>query len=536
MQRQGAAMYGGFLIVVWAVLGGVLMLKGGLYIAKHEGDTMHLIDIVLRQAQGEWPHLDIATPIGFLATAPIALFVHFGWGVGMSMLAAQVLVAALLVPAIWWVGASRLQTGWAMVFGALCLGLSMALVHGESQPSISVSMHYNRWAWALAFLAISVALLPSLNRRNAVADGMVLGLAIAALALIKVTYVAAFLPPILLALVLRRDWTAIGVALGAGLVVIVVVTLTAGLDFWGAYLNDLLTVVHSETRPQPGHALKGVIAAPAYLGGSFAAIVSVMLLRQAGRSNEGLVLLLLIPGFFYVTYQNFGNDPQWLYLLGVLLFALRPAAGTTNPMGWDMRQALSLAGCAVFMLGLPSALNLAFSPFRHLATAEAEYGPMFPRSDPHGDIHVLTARNNQPTGTIRQPIIGLDRPADPDDVPTLLLGQPLPECDLAGGTITVFDGMARDLEAAGYGGTALFGADLLTSYWLFGDFQPLRGAAPWRYDGLPGVQDATHLLVPLCPLDRRSRAGVVKAFEEGGYRLSEVRRNDVYVLLEISAP
>ncbi|SNT18405.1 glycosyltransferase family 87 protein [Tropicimonas sediminicola] len=537
MQRQGAAVFAGFLIVAWAVLSVVLLVKGGLYIAKHEGDTMHLIDIVLRQAGGEWPHLDFMTPIGLLATAPIAALVGLGWGVGMAMLGAQVLVAGLFLLPIWWVGASRLQTGWALVFGAICLGLSLALVHGEPQPSLSVSMHYNRWAWALAFMAIATAILPPVNRQSSVADGLVMGLSVAALALIKVTYVAAFLPAIVVALLLRRDWTALGVAIAAGLGVVAVVTLAAGPAFWGAYLSDLLTVTGSDTRPHPGHELNGVIAAPAYLGGSFAALASVVLLRQAKRQDAGLVLLLLVPGFFYVTYQNFGNDPQWLYLLGVLLFALRPEPGIRNGFGWDMRQALALAGCAVFMLGLPSALNLGFSPFRHFFANAGLYQPMFPRSEQQDDIFVLTSRNAQPTGTVKRPVIGLDLPEPEETVPpAILLGETLPECELSGGTITIYDGMARDIEQAGFAGAALYGADLLTSYWLFGDFRRLPGGAPWRYDGLPGIEHASHLVVPLCPLDRRSRTSTIEGLEAAGYGMVERHRTEGYILLELQAP
>ncbi|RYH09452.1 glycosyltransferase family 87 protein [Tropicimonas sp. IMCC6043] len=539
MQRRGQIAFGGFLIVVWAGLSWVLLAKGGLYIAKHEGDTMHLIDMVLRQADGEWAHLDYMSPIGFLATAPIALFVELGFGVGMAILAAQALVGGLLLLPIFWVGISRLKTAWAMVFGALCLVLCMALVHGEAQPSISVSMHYNRWAWALAFLAISIAILPPVQRENRTLDGLILGLAVAGMALIKVTYVAAFLPGVLLALVLRRQFRAMRVAVLAGLAVAVLVTLFAGPAFWFAYLGDVLTVTGSETRPQPGLSLNGVIAAPAYLGGSIAALVAVVLLRQAGRATEGLILLVLVPGFFFVTYQNFGNDPQWLYLLGVLLFALRPAPGTTNAHGWDMRQALALAGCAIFMLGLPSAINLAFSPFRHLASSEDEFVPMFARSEQHGDIFAMPARNATPTGTIKLPVLveaARAGESEEDDGPTLLLGEELPECGLAGGTVTVYDGIVRDLETSGFAGITPLGADLLASYWLFGDLGRLEGGAPWRYAGLPGVESASHLLVPLCPLDRKARKSMIEAMAAGGYGLKEVHRNEVYVLLEIEAP
>ena len=45
------------------------------------------------------------------------------------------------------------------------------------------------------------------------------------------------------------------------------------------------------------------------MGCSLAIIAAVIFLRQAGRQVEGLALLVLMPGCFYVAYQNFGNDP-----------------------------------------------------------------------------------------------------------------------------------------------------------------------------------------------------------------------------------
>ena len=114
---------GGFLVAVLARLSrSVTLAKGGFYIGKHEGDTLHLLQIVLREAQGQWPHLDFQTPIGVLATAPIALFVRLGARRRARDPACQVLVAAVALPAIWRVAASRFRGVWAYVFGALRAG------------------------------------------------------------------------------------------------------------------------------------------------------------------------------------------------------------------------------------------------------------------------------------------------------------------------------------------------------------------------------------------------------------------------------
>ena len=76
-----------FLIAVLCLFGGLPFAKGALYIAQHEGDTLHLADIVFREVQGQWPHLDFMTPIGLLATAPITLFIWAGLGFGYAFFA-----------------------------------------------------------------------------------------------------------------------------------------------------------------------------------------------------------------------------------------------------------------------------------------------------------------------------------------------------------------------------------------------------------------------------------------------------------------
>ncbi|NDR55956.1 hypothetical protein [Aliiruegeria sabulilitoris] len=534
--RKGIVAFSLFLAGFWALLAGALLAKGGFYIGKHEGDTIHLADLVLRQAAGEWAHLDYMTPIGVLATAPMAFFAAQGMGLGMSILAAQAAVGALLLVPIWWIGVTRLQAGWAMLYGAICLVMTMALVHGEPLPGISISMHYNRWAWVLSFLAIATVLLPpqgrGTGRAGRVADGLILGLCVAGLALIKVTYVAAFLPAILAGLLIRRDWRALKTALVAGLLVILLLTILAGPGFWLAYFGDMISVATEGDRLYPQASLTGVIIAPAYLGGSFLAIFSVILLRQCGRQEEGLILLLLVPGFFYATFQNFGNDPQWMYLLGVLMLALRPEPGVENGWGWNMRLAVTLAACAAFALSLPSALNLTFSPFRHLALNPAEYDLLLPAKPEHDDIFFAKERNERPYGEISRPLAG----ADLEDPPVMLLGEQLPVCALERGTVTYLDAVGREIEAAGFAGRAIYHADLMSGIWLFGDFQRLHGAAPWRYSGLPGFEEAEFLLVSFCPIVRVSRDGILSEVAKTGVGLAEVYRGDDFLLLEIQRP
>lgn len=540
MSRSNGAALGAFLLAVVVLLAGVTLAKGGFYIAKHEGDTLHLTQMVLRMASGEWPHLDFQTPIGVLAMAPIALFVKLGWGIGHALLLSQVLVAVVALPAIWWVAFSRFAPLWGAVFGGFSLVMILALVHGETEFSTSFSMHYNRWAWALSFLAIALAVLPARGVKSAVADGFVIGLALAALVLIKVTYAVAFLPPILVALMVLRAWRTIRVGALAGLALAAVVTLAVGTPlFWLAYLRDLATVAASDVRPQPGLGWSAILSAPAFLGGNLVTVGAVILLRQAGRMCEGLVLLLLVPGFAYVTYQNFGNDPQWIGLVALLLVMLEPAREIRNAMGWNVTKGIGLAAVACFAFAAPSALNLIYSPFRHLRTDTAEYLPILPGPGAHEDLYTGALRAQQVVGKV-----ALDGPGsafaaytDPqvrDDTLAGFRGETLPECSIDVGMVAWFRAISDDLKASGLAdGTSAFVADVLSSYWLYGAFKPLEHGAPWYYGGLPGFENADYLLVPLCPLSPRVRKLVLAAVDAAGAELDEVRRTETYILFAI---
>ncbi len=537
MNRPNRAILMGFLTLVVLVLAGVTLSKGGFYINKHEGDTLHLLQMVLRMAQGDWPHLDFVTPIGVFSFLPIVAFLKAGFGVGHAILWSQVLVAVLFLPAIWWVSFSRFKGGWAYLFGAAVLVLILALVHGEGVRAVSISMHYNRWAWAAAFLVIATIFVPNEGKNRPVADGMVVGFGMAAMALIKVTYFAGFALPVLVGLAGRKAGMTVLWAFISGLAVMAAVTLAAGMGFWSAYLNDLIAVSSGNVRTQPSLPFLSVIGAPAYMGGSLVLVSGVILLRQAGRGLEGLILLTLVPSFFYVTYQNFGNDPQWLGLLGMMLFVTLPSGGVRNSLGWNLHKALMLTATAALIMALPSFFNLAYSPFRHMRAVIEDHSPVLPGSGVHEDLQTAQIRANRIDGRI-----ALDGPGTPfmaftdaemRDENYEFQGETLPNCSIELGVVAWYSAMAADLKAAGLvGGKTVFAADLLSSYWLYGAFAPLPGAAPWYYGGLPGFDAADYVIVPLCPMSTKLRGLILAEITNQGIVLTEVRRNSMYILFE----
>ncbi len=536
MSRPNPAVLLVILLGLVAWLGGLSVAKGGFFLGKHEGDTLHFLQIVMRMEMGQIPHLDFMTPIGALAFAPFAALMGWGMTAGDAIVWAQIIAALVMLPAVWWVGMTRLNLPLSALFGAVIMVLMLALVHGESERTISISMHYNRWAWAAAFVAILAAIRPPLHPNVPLVDGIIVGVMLSALVMIKVTYFAAFAIPVALAMSMTGQRRALVFAGLTGLAIAGAITAVAGPAYWLAYLGDLRTVSGSEVRPQPGEDLTGVIVAPLYKGASLLLVASVIFLRQAREHTAGLILLTLVPGFFYVTYQNFGNDPQWLYLLAILLFAFRPGPEVTGLFGWKMRDALTISGAMALAFAMPSFFNLAFSPSRHFKTDVSEFTPLV-RTDPRfADLQVSEVRATRVDARVALdgPGSGLEAFAEraDRDPPITFMGETFDYCTAELGLSALMEAIAEDIDAAGLGdGRTVFAADLFASYWLFGDLEPVPGGAPWFYGGLPGFEAADYLLVPTCPIASDVQRQVLEQITEMGMEgLTEVRRTPLYIL------
>ena len=508
-------------------LGAISLMKGGLYINRHEGDMLHLSEIVLRMAQGEWPHLDFVTPLGIAAFMPISGLMQAGFGLGMAMLLSQIIVALVFLPAIWWVARTRFAPPVSLAFGAASLVMVLALVHGEAAPDVSLSMHYNRWAWAAAFLAVPIAMLPARDTSVGWPDGVILGAAMGFLILCKVTFAVALTPGLIAALVLRRAWGTIGLGLVTVLICVAIPTVLAGIDFWQAYIADLLQVSSSGIRPRAGATWMALLMSPAFIVANLVLVASFLVLRKGDRPQDGLVLLLLAPGFIYITYQNYGNDPKWLALLAALVFTL--GSSTAHRI---------LALTAAILIA-PSFYNMAVSPLRHAWLGEAQYVAMFEApglSDVHTPIHRVNRVQERGTVTFEDPqFAALNEFADKE--PDIVFeGITYPSCKQELGLLGIMRDVASDLRAAGLGDEArIFTTDTFGSIWMFGGFAPLQGGAPWSYGALSGFENAGYVLVPSCPIT----PSVFKALTSGidaqeDVTLTELRRTELYTIYEIS--
>ncbi|KAJ54090.1 hypothetical protein ACMU_04120 [Actibacterium mucosum KCTC 23349] len=537
MNKSQSLKFLAFLFVVLGFYALATLAKGGLFIGNYEGDTAHLLDLSFRLAAGQEPHADYMTPLGVMAYAPISLFLWLGQGAGHAVIYSQLFFALCMIPFVWWAMSSRLSMGWAFFLGFYVIMMVVALSQGQTATHVSLAMHYNRWAWAVAYVAVIVAVLPPAHRQSALADGLTIGLCMSFLALSKATYFIAFAPPVVLALLLRKDSAALAASLATGLAVIAGVTTLAGVGFWQAYLGDMLAVSQSEVRPYPNKPFLDMLRMPNYIGSTLTILIAVIFLRQARQAHMGLMLLVLAPAFFYVTFQNFGNDPQWLILAMVLVLAARPAVGIVNKFGWDLRQALGLTAVALAAFASPAAVNMAFSPKIHYGAEITEHDVFLPTQSRHADLLGKKDRSFELKANIRldiaeaAPIVASHVP---EEEYTILNGEALPACEIFAGAVGFFSSLAEELNTAGYGPEdQILVTDIVNVIWMFGDLTPLKGGAPWYYGGAPGLENANYVLVPTCPYRMSERHRILGVIEDRGIALAEVYRSPAFILLEV---
>ena len=372
--------------------------------------------------------------------------------------------------------------------------------------------------------------------RNEVLDGVFAGLCVAALVLIKLTFVVALVPFGLVVVLHDRRGRFFLTALVSVAAVLGLVTLfLGGGAFWLAYLRDLLLVAGSDLRAYPGEDFGSLIGKPAFMPGTVALLTAIVFWRKTKRMREGLLLLILAPGWIYITYQNWGNDPKWLFLLAILLLAI-PAPDDAKPF-WSVPaarfgQALALVCLSLFA---PSMVNLATSAPRHLLLDEKEFAPIF-NDLARSDLRVMIATHRLPNTQGKMQGISFG-PVEEDDAgeatePLRLNGEELAYCQTVTGLVGWMRVAAEQLGAVEEAvGRTVMAADLLDVLWLFGPFERTPDIGPWYYGSDRGFEAVDYVMVPLCPMSIRARERKLNLMEEKGWTLEEVIRTDLFILL-----
>ncbi|MBL4806703.1 MAG: hypothetical protein JKY31_05355 [Rhodobacteraceae bacterium] len=530
--RSSSLRFALFLIALTLLEAALTLLPGRLLITGHEGDLLHMIDAGLRMADGELPHLDFMTPIGILGIAPVAVFLKFGAAAGQAAILANLLVCILLLPATWWLGATRFNGGLRFIFGAMIIVLCTALVHGGGSTSIALSMYYNRWCWAVSLLILVATLLPPTRNHTAKwVDPFIIGLGMATLALTKMTFFVPLAPAIILVLIVQRQFGVLWRSLLIGALAGGVSVLLLGVDFMVAYAHDLMAVAADGAgRAYPTNSLVGVLASPKMITATVVLLFSIILFRKAGRYQQGLILMIVAPAFVYITYQNWGNDPKWLYFSILYLLSYLPEAGKRKFLGLPQRQAgIVLVTIAVTAIA-PSAMSLIGSTSRS-AFADYSTAMMIPLEPNLADLWMPKDRILVTNGVT--PVVNLS-PLDDTNEQVLINGSLIPDCHTEGGLIALIYAQTKELEGLSeLAGKQVLVADILNVGWLLGDISRVDGAATWYYDDTSGFDSADYFMVPSCPLHQHSRTAMVEKMLESGWALDMRYSSKLMVLYQI---
>lgn len=523
--------YALFLIGALAVLAMMRANSGAMLIMSFDGDAIHMAQIVLRMQAGQVPHLDFLTPLGAMAFLPIVWMMDVGFGVGTAFAYAPVMIALFMLPALYWVGISRFSSSGALALGTVFLVQMLALVHGGDAPTVSASMYYNNWCWAVGALVITLAVLPSrfAGRWALWGEPLILGGGVGFLVLTKATFAVFLLPALLIALLARRQFKMLGLSVLWSLVFLTCFTVPlGGLVYWQGYVHDLLFVANSAVRGQPGAALSLMLLSPAQITGNLAILAGIIFLRQARKSDCALVMLALAAGWVLITQQNWQNDPHWLIPAGLVLLGMAHGVELYNRYGWPLKRALQIVAVMLITLGTPLLVTQMQSLMIHNSLRFDTFAAAL-RSPPHNDLRFRSALPGD--FRIDQPFVAL---ASTGAKPTVLAGELLPDCQKTTGLVAelVETGKRLDQLPQTNGAQVLY-ADWVNGLWLFSNTLPLKGGAPWYYGGTPGFEAADYLVVPLCPMGQDVRRMVLAEIEKDpALSFSEVSRDELFILLK----
>lgn len=485
--------------------------------------------------EGELPHLDFMTPLGILAFAPVALWLSLGFLIGKAVILADVMLAAILLPFIWWIGVSRLGKAQAVFFGALVLVLLTAVTYGNGSSYTVLALHYNRWAWALAFLVFGAVLFPPKHDigERWVAP-LLIGGGMAAIAMLKITYFAAMAPAILIILLAQKQAATALKSVIVGAVIGAILVAFLGVGYFSAYLDNLLAVTEARSgRAVPWESFTNVVASPTTISGTFVLLGALFVFRKSGAMVPGLVMLIISPVLMYITYQNWANDPKWLMLVVLYLWVNLPEAGKMGVFKLPARQSILVLIVVGSTVIFPSAVSLLLSPVRALLAPREEYVQV---TNP-----VLAADMRIPETSLSNVAIRTALEGMPALLPlaeaVTINGFTFPDCQSTESTLPMAAAMTAQVEALDeVRGRPVLTADKMDINWLFGDIARVTGAAPWYYGDDAGVATTDFLLVPLCPIDQNLRREMVRQFQNTNYGLGEVFHSNLLVLYRVSKP
>lgn len=275
-----AAALAALILLAWASAA-----RGAMYVSWVQ-DIFIPLEGVIHLQHGQLPHLDFGSPVGglyylieYLPTliAPLS---------ARTVLWSNLIVALAAFFIVAWIAYGRLPA-WLAATASLYVGLVALSTRqlGEKLTVVTNNASYNRWSWAiLAGLALLVALPhPRETQRTTAIDGGVVGLLLAALFMIKITYFVAGFGLLILALATVRRSAPLRFGVAAAIVLVVVllsVQILTGMI--GAYLAEMRATV--AVQPSKLRLASAFTLALAFAPGG---LVVVLLALWAPRRSSG---------------------------------------------------------------------------------------------------------------------------------------------------------------------------------------------------------------------------------------------------------
>ncbi len=298
--RRGRVYAGLAFAGVVLIAGLLVLLLGYVPPTSHPWSSFILLDAGWRTANGQIPHVDFHSPIGFIYTGLLGALMRLG---GTAPRALALLPLALLVPYAlwaWWVSVRRLASLAAMVVASTLVLhlLSIGMFGANGDAGLTYAGQYSRVAWAVFMVLALQAVLPPrvATARVRAIEGCIAGLAVAFLLGSKFTYGLAALPLLLVGAWLQRDawrWWAPAAAAASGLVALVIALVLTGTSA-GAYLADLALVARSTQQSSIALLRDEILEAPLLLAAL--TLLSLVWLLPRTRATDSLRGLGPLPG------------------------------------------------------------------------------------------------------------------------------------------------------------------------------------------------------------------------------------------------
>lgn len=295
----------------------ILLSSRGIVVVDFLHDAFIAFDLSWRSAQGQVPHLDFHTPIGQAYSWPFALLARFGDARVSTLLRADVLVAAFVLILSFSSLKRRLSP---LFFGLTAMAIATIAMTPRSYmgegwiDSYTFLAPYNAWGWAVLLPAALIAMIPpegSPRLRFDVLDGVVLGVLLASLYYLKMTYAAVAIVFMAAGRLLRHSRTTVLVS-AASTVVLVALAIESVFHNNLAYWHDLqmasrVNLAAASRLNKLGYEL----ALSAAVGGLFMAVLGlwdrpVQLGRWLSKWWRTIaVVFVLLAGGAIIATQNY---------------------------------------------------------------------------------------------------------------------------------------------------------------------------------------------------------------------------------------